>query len=385
MHRVAFVEGYYDSFAGAQQSMMYLLENLSTVHPILVTPNHGTVNDIAAKRDIDTTVVQTPPSLDKFEGKLLEGSLFDYTRRGLSFMRYQVAIARYLHNAAIDLLYCNNPRSLLFFGPAAKLLGMPVVWYVRNDAKGGYSGPPKLDKITVRLADHLVCISDGVRDRFENHRVDDSKFTTINTGVDVAEFDPDREYDPIESLSTGGPTIAQVGSIHPRKGQDLLVEAMGYVADDVGEFTLAFAGDVSEDQREYKNDLERRSTELGIDHSVVFLGWCDDIPALLSRTDIFALPSHNEGLPRSILEAMAMGVPTVATPAGGTEELVRDGETGFVVPMDDSEALGAAIRDLCTDPDGRVEMGRNARQLVVDEYSVEAYVEEFERFLQSVV
>jgi glycosyltransferase involved in cell wall biosynthesis len=385
MNRVAFAEGYYNNFAGAQQSMMYLLENLSAVHPIMITPNSGDLNDIAARRGIETTVVQTPSSLDKFGGELLNGSAFDYMRQTVSFVRYQFTIAQYLRNADIDLLYCNNPRSTLFFAPVANMLDIPVVWYVRNDAKGGYSGPPWIDKITIRLADHLICISDGVRDRFKNHRVNSSKLTTINTGVDVSEFNPDNEYNPIKSLSGKGKSIVQVGSIHPRKGQDLLVDAMGHIASDVGEFTLAFAGNVSEDQVEYKQRLKDRVDNIGISDNVIFLGWCDNIPALLDQTDIFVLPSHNEGLPRSVLEAMAMEVPTVATPAGGTEELVQDNKTGLIVPMDDTESLASAIYELCSNPDERVRMGQNARKLAIQEYSVETYINDFEQFLQSII
>jgi glycosyltransferase involved in cell wall biosynthesis len=272
----------------------------------------------------------------------------------------------------------------LFFAPAAKALGIPVVWYVRNDAKGGYSGPEKLDKVAVLLADHLVCISDGVHDRFENHRVNKQKFTTINTGVDVAEYDPSSEYDPIDELSNESPTIVEVASIHPRKGQDILIEAMGQIANEIGEFTLAFAGNVSEEQQVYKERLDRRAQQLGIADSVVFLGWCEDIPRVLSQTDIFALPSENEGLPRSILEASAMGVPAVATPAGGTEEIVQEGKTGFVVPIGDFEALGEAIRELCVDPERREKIGRRARELAIEEYSVQSYVDKFEEFLRSV-
>jgi glycosyltransferase involved in cell wall biosynthesis len=385
MTRVAFVEGYYDSFAGAQQSMMYLLENLSSVHPILVTANHGRINDIALERGIDTAVVQTPPALDKFKGKLLEGPILDYAIRGVHYLRFQYRIARYLRQEAIDVLYCNNPRSLLLFAPAAKLLRIPVIWYVRNDAKGGYSGPQKLDKVAVRLADHLVCISDGVRDRFENHRVDERKFRTINTGVDGEEFDPDREYDDVGGLPEDSTTVVEVASIHPRKGQDILVEAMGRVDDDVDDVTLAFAGNVPEGQETFKSHLERRAKELGIAENVVFLGWCDDVARVLSQTDVFALPSYNEGLPRSILEALAMGVPVVATSAGGTEELVRDGETGHVVPIEDAEALGEALRDLCRDEGTRREMGERAREIAVEEYSVQAYVENFETLLNSII
>jgi glycosyltransferase involved in cell wall biosynthesis len=160
---------------------------------------------------------------------------------------------------------------------------------------------------------------------------------------------------------------------------------MGQDADDGDDVTLAFAGNVPEGQETFKSHLERRAKELGIAENVVFLGWCDDVARVLSQTDVFALPSYNEGLPRSILEALAMGVPVVATSAGGTEELVRDGETGHVVPIEDAEALGEALRDLCRDEGTRREMGERAREIAVEEYSVQAYVENFETLLNSII
>jgi len=88
------------------------------------------------------------------------------------------------------------------------------------------------------------------------------------------------------------------------------------------------------------------------------LGRRDDVPALLSAADVFVLPSYREGMPRSIIEAMASGLPVVATDIRGCREEVADGETGFLVPVRDARALAAALNRLVDDPDLRDSMGR---------------------------
>jgi glycosyltransferase involved in cell wall biosynthesis len=107
---------------------------------------------------------------------------------------------------------------------------------------------------------------------------------------------------------------------------------------------------------------------------VALLGARDDIPALLAAIDVFVLASHEEGLPNSILEAMAAGRPVVATNVGGVAEAVVDGMTGYLVPHADARALGAAVRRLLADPAAAAAMGRAGREHVAALFTMEAMV-----------
>ncbi|MDL0145387.1 glycosyltransferase family 4 protein [Halobacterium salinarum] len=295
-------------------------------------------------------------------------------------VKYQVKVLRKFSELDLDVLYCNNLRSLLLFGPSANLLGIPVIWYVRTDIP-----TPLLDKVGFYFADEIITISDGVRDRFSDSTIDayDDHIRTIYTGLDLSKFDPETSYNPIKSIDTSILTIVEVATLHPNKGQEKILEALSDCGDSLPDYQLLFAGTTTKGQEDYKEKLTNLAEEYNIQENVEFLGWCDNISALLSKSDIFVLPSENEGLPRSILEASAMKIPTIATPAGGTEELVQSGVTGIITPQGDVDALSDAIQELANDPAKRTSFGENARELVENRFSKNRYVSEFESLLAS--
>ena len=106
--------------------------------------------------------------------------------------------------------------------------------------------------------------------------------------------------------------------------------------------------------------------------TVEFLGEVTDVPGVLARADIYVQPSFQEGLPNAVLEAMAMGLPIVATRVSGNEDVVTDGDNGLLVPPGDPDALAAALRTLVADPALAARMGRRSREIVESRFSLTA-------------
>jgi glycosyltransferase involved in cell wall biosynthesis len=131
--------------------------------------------------------------------------------------------------------------------------------------------------------------------------------------------------------------------------------------------------------------LEAQARSLGIEGRVRFLGHRTDIPQLLAVSDLFVLPSLYEGLPLSVLEAMAAGKPVIATQIGGTSEVVTDGETGLLVKPRDSNALAAAIQRLLTDQDLANRLARSALDRVRHEFSSDVMVRRVSRIYQDLL
>ena len=149
----------------------------------------------------------------------------------------------------------------------------------------------------------------------------------------------------------------EIARLEAQKGITDLLDAAAMLPDVV--FEIAGEGP-------QRDQLVAKAATLGVADRVRWLGHRDDVPALLAAADLFVLPSLNEGLPLAAMEAMLAGVPIVATDAGGTGEIVRDGITGVLVPPGDPEALSASIRALLSDRPRAARLAIAARELIED-------------------
>jgi glycosyltransferase involved in cell wall biosynthesis len=188
------------------------------------------------------------------------------------------------------------------------------------------------------------------------------KMEVIRNGVDVAAFDrsPDRALREAIGGRDGRPVVLVVARLDVQKGHRYLLAA----ARDVPDAIFALAGDGPERPR-----LEALASDLHIGDRVRFLGERRDVPALLASCDVVVLPSLYEGLPISVLEAMAARRPVVATMIGGTDEAVVDGETGLLVPPADPTSLAAAIGRVLGDAELRSRLGDAGRARVTERFS----------------
>jgi len=147
---------------------------------------------------------------------------------------------------------------------------------------------------------------------------------------------------------------------------------------------LVIGAPVDERDTRYLQGVQQHVAEAGVDGSVEWLGWRDDVRELLSGVDVVVSASRREGLPRSIMEAMAAGAAVVATDVGAVADLVRDGETGLLLPVDDPAALTSALERLVTDGDERRRLAAAARRLVEQSFDRRRWLAEFEALLREV-
>jgi len=170
-------------------------------------------------------------------------------------------------------------------------------------------------------------------------------------------------------LDPGRRLIAQVGRLEPQKDYPTFLTAAGRVLQDVPDVDVLIAGEGA-----LRPDLEALAARLGIASRVRFLGLRHDVPALLGGVDVLALTSLYEGLPNVVIEAMATGAVAVATDVGGCRELIAPGETGFLVPPGDVEAVAGAMLRVLRSPDVAHRMASAARRRVESEFTIEAMV-----------
>ncbi|NTW29691.1 MAG: glycosyltransferase family 4 protein [Candidatus Moranbacteria bacterium] len=254
---------------------------------------------------------------------------------------------------------------------------LPYIVSLRGADVPGYSERFKLlysvfrplARIVWRRSADVISNSRGLRDLalMTDAR---QEIEIIPNGVDTGQFHPDHER-----VSDGMVRILVVSRLTPRKGVRFLVRAMASLPESA-RLVIAGAGG----EREY---LESLAAECGVTERVDFRGLVphDGTPAVYRECDIFCLPSLNEGMSNTVLEAIASGLPIVATVTGGTEELVTDGENGFFVKKESPEDLAEKIGKLASDAGLRARMGAASRIKAESmDWTAQAmrYVEEYE-------
>lgn len=277
--------------------------------------------------------------------------------------------------AAACVAVLTGPRpdvAIAFFsipsGPAAWLLkllrGVPYIVSLRGGDVPGFDAKniAKLHEITNPLtallwrnARAVVGNSTGLCQLARNF-MPGLDVPEIPNGVDTARFSPARrDAEACELLF--------VGRLAPQKGVDVLLRALAQIP---GGWRLRIAGDGPERDR-----LTTLANSLGLSERVDFLGWTqrDALPALYRSADVFVFPSYDEGMPNVVLEALASGLPIVATRIAGTEQLVNDGENGTLVPPGNPDAFAAALRPVISNAALRNAMGEKSRARAVVEFS----------------
>lgn len=206
-------------------------------------------------------------------------------------------------------------------------------------------------------------------------KIERSKIHVIHNGVDLSRFSSAENGHLRKSFGISEKVflLGTVGRLGPEKDHTTLLKALKETRKKGHDVVLFVVGDGI-----LRSELIRQGEELGVAPYVHWLGPRADIPAILGGLDLFVLPSRYEGCPNVVLEAMAAGRGVIATRVGGTPELIRDGETGILVSPGDTDALVQALSSLVGDPRKLSEMGKNAREAVLEQFPVERMVEKTE-------
>jgi L-malate glycosyltransferase len=228
-----------------------------------------------------------------------------------------------------------------------------------------------LSRWKYRQVSCFICVSEAIRRMLIADGVPEDRLVTVNEGIDlerIAAAPPANLHEELW-LPHHAPVVGNVAALVPHKGQRHLVEAAQIVGRRVPDARFIIAG-----EGELRSALERQIKEHRLEKHVLLLGFRPDVLSLHKAFDIFVMSSVTEGLGTSLLDAMACGKPIVATAAGGIPEVVRDRETGFLVPPRDHHAMARAIVTLLGDPALRHRMGEAGRTFVCERFSAERMV-----------
>jgi glycosyltransferase involved in cell wall biosynthesis len=282
-------------------------------------------------------------------------------RRGRVDVRSVFALATLVRRRGIGVVHNHNLTALMVGVPGGVLGGARAILRTEHNVA---TRPPMMSLLASRFAslfeDAQIGVSEAVRETHRRSgRIPARRFVTIRNGIDDARLRRASTRKAMRAeLGISDDTVLclTVGSLTLQKDHENLLEAASRLLASRADVAFAIAG-----EGPLQDGLRQRVDELGLGERVQFLGRRTDVPDLLRAADIFVLSSAWEGLPITILEAMASGVPCVATTVGGNAEAIEDGVSGFLVPPHDPETLAGAIDRAAADGELRLRIGRAGR------------------------
>jgi len=279
--------------------------------------------------------------------------------------RQLFSFARWCRQKNIAVLHSWEIYSNVFALPGAALARVPL----RIGSRRGLGGPPavrRLQALACRAAHRMVANSRAAADQLVSEGIADERIDVVPNGIDLSLF-PER-------LEWARPRkITMVACLREGKRIDVLVAAAPQIIARYPDVEFEIVGDGP-----CREQLIAQAEAAGVRSHVRFMGHRDDVPAILSASDLFVLPSESEASPNVVLEAMAAGLPVVASRVGGIPELVADGITGHLIPPGDPQSLASAILDLLDRPDRAAAFGQAGRMRTAREYSFDRMVRQFE-------
>ena len=358
---------------GGQRSLLLLLNLLDKDR---FTPFVGCLGDSPFAAEAEKTEARVVPlslptahnKTDKIRRFTL-GDLLEDLRQ----FKVILQLHRMVKRNAIDLIHANSLSVALLGGIVARINRIPILMHKRYATSYGV-----LDRICERLLHRVILVSEATRWNF----APTAKQTLIYNGVDLDAFQAspeevqDLRSELLPDASDASIVAGVVTRITPEKGIHFLVRAIAALkglslmtGTDIK--LLIVGGPYFQKDIDYMNELKQEVVDLGVEDSIIFTGFLSDTRVVTSLLDIVLVPSIiPEACPRTIIEAMAVGKPVIATPLGGSKELVTP-DTGILVPPEDASAIADAIAILTTDRERLRAMGKASRNRAEQLFSSE--------------
>lgn len=301
---------------------------------------------------------------------VVEFPIFGFAR--VDTLRQLARFARWCRRERIAIVQTCDFYSNVFGLPGAFLGGVGVRIGSRRELNPDKTPAQiRVQRLAYRFATRLVANSPSAARILIEEGVDKRTVNVIPNGLDASAYSSRPARGPIRRVVT-------VANLRPEKNHETLITAASLIAHSCPELRYRIVGDGSRRQ-----DLEALARIKGVDQIVEFTGHRDDIPAILATSDLFVLPSRSEAFPNGAIEAMAAGLPVVASAVGGLRDLIDPGRTGILVRPGDPQLLAATLAGLYQDPERAWEIGAAARAEVLARYSFERMVSAFEELYQS--
>jgi glycosyltransferase involved in cell wall biosynthesis len=368
--------------SGAERVLLMILKGLDrqVFDPVVLCPTEGRLTEMA--RDEGAGIIPIDQLTARFTWRV------DHLLRYLASFVGVIRTARsVVLSEAPDIIHANSIRAGLVMSAATVGLKVPVVWHAHDIL------PRHPLSAAVRLVagatkrNQILAVSHAAAARFRGHLMNRSNrrpVKVIHNAVDLERFQPNSasrsELRRALGLTETQQVVGIVGHLTPNKGQLELIEAFAAMSPEASDAVLLIVGETLFNRGgDYEKSLVSTANSLGVADRVRFLGARDDVPALMQSLDLLVVNSRTEACPLTVLEGLASGTPVLATSVGGTPEIIRHGENGWLVPARDQQTLIQAMLLLLGDANLRERLSRNGcREAINRFFSVERYIRDIQ-------
>jgi len=372
--RILYLSDTGGQMGGAAVSLVSLVKRLdrSQFAPHALLGSDGDLADALRGLGVDVTVAELDPIVRSYCPIVLLRSL----RRLVRGCRSVMSLCR---AKRIDLIHANDNTVVFFAVIPAWITMRKSAWHVRSAVSklgciGGW---------LVRHCDAIIFCSESNAAPFRKYARYERKMHVAHEGVDVPALIEESNRPSIRAeyhIPANTPLVGIVGRIARIKGQDEFLKAALVLSNlhplaryVVAGAPVAGSRDALSADVAYEKEIRRLADKIGITEKVIFTGYRHDVPAVMKDLTVLAVPSRQEGLGIVALEAMALGVPVVASNAGGLPEIIKNEVNGLIVPIDAAGALGMAISRLLGDPDLAKRLGEEGRRTVAARFTADAH------------
>jgi glycosyltransferase involved in cell wall biosynthesis len=307
-----------------------------------------------------------------------------YSLKSLGNITKYIRLWKFIREQNIDIIETVFFDSIMVGVITAKLAGVKHIISCRRDMGFWYSKP--LLKILVFLnyfTDRIIVNSQAIKLHIANHeKISSAKIDVIHNGIDVDKFatiNRTNLHAEFPSINFDDKIVGFVGNFNRQvKRVDLFIRALANVIKEDQRVKFVILGD-----GKLKPQLLQLSQKLGVENYLIWTGRKDNPVPYIKAFDIGVVSSDSEGFCNAILEYMAAGLPVVATDTGGNPELIEDGGSGFLVPVNDHHALAEKISFLLANKDTAFAMGQRGKKIVEEKYSWDKIIKEYEAYYEN--
>lgn len=296
---------------------------------------------------------------------------------GMTDWRWAIQFKRLLRQERVDLVHAHEFDANTQGTFVAALSGIPLVATVHGKNYFWERFRRRLAYRWVSRRTTMVAVSQNLKQFIvEKVGVAPERVKVLYNGVDALPHYDRVDVDDCKKelgMPENHQIVGVVGNLYPVKGHQYLIDGLPSILAKCPNTSFVFAG-----RGELEGELKAQVHRLGVETKVFFLGLRQDIPRILAMLDVFVLPSLSEGLSMAILEAMSVGKPVVATQVGGNPELVLNGETGFLVPPRDSQALASSVVALLTNRQQAAQFAERAKRRAEGQFSLRTMVSSYQ-------